>query len=135
MLTRNNVCQTCGLIYVTERVNTCSHLWEFSTWRFIYKGLSVPDKESSIKIFSYFKELIQNFSGCRGKIHKSKNDNIYTYNSKKIITNQEAIIVLRYIFLTFLALITGKIFFFIIISLRARNILLFSKNKYPGGMN
>ena len=79
--------------------------------------------------------MIQNFSGCRGKIHKSKNDNIYTYNSKKIITNQEAIIVLRYIFLTFLALITGKIFFFIIISLRARNILLFSKNKYPGGMN
>ena len=37
----DNVRQTRELTYVTGHVNTRSHLWKFTTWRFICRGLTV----------------------------------------------------------------------------------------------
>ena len=48
----NNACQTCELIYVIRNANTCLQLWEFATWRFIWKGLTVFLFQLNIKVAS-----------------------------------------------------------------------------------
>ena len=43
MHAHDNVRQTSELTYVIGRVNACSHLWKFATWRLVCRGLTVFD--------------------------------------------------------------------------------------------
>ena len=50
MHTHDSVRQTRELTYVIGHGNACSHLWKFTTWRFVCSGLTVQERVLTVNV-------------------------------------------------------------------------------------